>query len=55
MKNTESAVVTNIFLGNGGGVHSRVWIQSESGSSNFDVVNIEEARKYTPGNYDQGR
>ena len=38
-----------IFLGNGGGAHSRIWCRAESGEYNFDVIGLEEARKYQRG------
>lgn len=45
----KQAITTRIFLGNGGGVHSRVWCRAASDEYNFDVIGLEEARKYQRG------
>ena len=41
----KQATITRIFLGNAGGVHSRIWCRAESGEYNFDVIGLEEACK----------
>ena len=43
------ATVLSIFFGNGGGVPSRVWVRSDSGTYNYDVHDLNEARRYQPG------